>query len=236
MAPTLLESDRMQETIRARILELQEMEARHHQLNAMIHSFSQELGFSAQQAAERIPTQEFRNRYPHLFIRAPIPSSALPPTHQMRPSPQIGRRTPPNERYDHTNPLWEGQNAHYKVHGTRGTMAWYSTITPREVYRHYQCSLCKLFGHIQYNCPKYACPHCHRACGCCPDKCRRNPDNQDGRNNHHIGMVLAPPLRMIKKPRFDKLKKEQNTQGNRNNRRGRGRANTIPTTRGASQP
>ena len=66
MAPTLLESDHMQETIRARILELQEMEARHHQLNAMIHSFSQELGFSAQQAAERIPTQEFRNRYPHL--------------------------------------------------------------------------------------------------------------------------------------------------------------------------
>ena len=47
MAPTLLESDRMQETIRVRILELQEMEARHHQLNAMIHSFSQELGFSA---------------------------------------------------------------------------------------------------------------------------------------------------------------------------------------------
>ena len=79
--------------------------------------------------------------------------------------------------------------------------------------------------------------HCHRACGRHPDRCRRNPDNQDGRNNHHVGMVLAPPLRMIKKPRFDKLKKEQNTQqGNRNNRRGRGRTNTNPTRRGASQP
>ena len=104
-------------------------------------------------------------------------------------------------------------------------MQWFSYWVPCERYRNYQCDMCKLYGHIQYNCPQYACPHCRKACGHLPDKC---PKRQDRDNNHRVGMVLMPPLTpvTIKKPRFEKKSNTQNNQ--QHNQRGRGRRRGTP--------
>jgi len=47
-----------------------------------------------------------------------------------------------------------------------------STHQPREQYWDAQCNLCKLYGHIQWNCPQHRCLQCGTNCGRKPRTCK----------------------------------------------------------------
>src|SRR6267154_577452 len=60
---------------------------------------------------------------------------------------------------------WPGKPRGYPCHSLGQSpnfynSKWHSMWQPQAEYKQYECRLCNLMGHIQYNCPGYKCPIC----------------------------------------------------------------------------
>ncbi len=175
-----------------------DLQARHEDHRNCLQEFAESLGQGAEYTIRNIPAKTLRTRYPTMYNRRPAAVIAADQQHRAPPPPTYprdsGRCTPPHQRYDPSNPRWDGQRPHFKLHGPCATSEWFSMWTPRKEYKHHQCKFCKLYGHIQWNCPQYACPHCRKACGHKPIHCLKRPEQHDGRDAN-IHRVETPQVR-----------------------------------------
>jgi hypothetical protein len=168
------------------------------EFNIELRTLSERLGIDARRIVENIPVHIFQPRYPTMFteryppverVPSPRPSTSGSTRPQLRPVPE--QEENPRERYGPSNPRWSGQQAHYARHPITGTNEWYSMWRPRTEYKDHQCHYCRLHGHLQWNCPQWACPHCGKACGHKPAKCPKNPRQRETR----VSFAQIDPLR-----------------------------------------
>jgi len=138
---------------------------------------------------EEIPTEPFYHQYPNVFNRCPAALIAKEACHTLNDHPKLSFypnldrcHTPLIKRYDASNPRWSGQNVQGIVHPDTKRIESFSNWKPCLEYKWRQCDFCRLYRHIQWNCPQYACPHCNRACGHTPSKCPKKPSNHNGHN------------------------------------------------------
>jgi len=70
----------------------------------------------------------------------------------------------------HSTPLYKFGNGRARWNEDKNHLD--STHRLREEYWDAQCNLCKLYGHIQWNCPQHCCLHCGTNCGKKPRQCK----------------------------------------------------------------
>lgn len=153
--------------------------------NAKLHDdlqlFYEDLEEQARKVIVNLPHIELRKRIPEVYKSSkppiptetpPIPKPITPEIHRTRGS-TISRLTPfpsnanANKIYGPSNPRWNGQNYYWAYHKGLSKYVWTSHHSPRPEFADRQCDHCCLYGHIQWNCPKYECPHCHVNCLVC---------------------------------------------------------------------
>jgi len=220
------------------IMDLMACQADHKQ---KMRELQERFSNATRRAIEEIPTEPFYHRYPDVFNRRPAALIAEETRHtlnnHLKPSfyPNLDRRhTPPIRQYDASNPRWSGQNAHGIVHPDTKKIEYFSNWKPRSEYKWRQCDFCRLYGHIQWNCPQYACPHCNRACGHTPSKCPKKPSNSDGRDPQIRRVEIDS--RTIHALNQGKIKKVTKTTTIPQPNVGRTRSNTQTAIRGIGRP
>ena len=123
-----------------------------------------------------------------------------------------GRTTPPRQHYDPSNPRWSGQGVNSRIHPRTNKAKFYSTWQPHVEYRHHQCNFCKLYRHIQWNCPQYACQHCKKACGHKPHQCPKNPRHHDGTNSppsyQQVALINVTRAQRMREAQRDRVVKK----------------------------
>jgi hypothetical protein len=97
------------------VMNIMDLMARQKDHKQRLQEFYERLGQSAEHAIREIPIEPFRERYPNMFNRRP--AAVITENQQNRPAPSSypcdsGRATPPNQRYDSSNPRWSGQSPH----------------------------------------------------------------------------------------------------------------------------
>jgi hypothetical protein len=224
-------------------MNIMDLMARQKDHEQRLQEFYKRLGQSAEHAIREIPTEPFRERYPTMFNRRP--AAVIAENQRNRPAPSFyprdsGRATPPNQRYDLSNPRWSVQSPHFRRHNNKGTSEWFSTWTPREEYKNHQCNFCRLYGHIRWNCPQYACPHCRKACGHKPAQCPKRSGQHDGRDPEIRCVRIEPhtphPNVFKQQPKYSSIERTMQIMNPPPQTAVRGRGHPQPYMRMTTRP
>jgi hypothetical protein len=181
--PIAQRSIQLQQELLDTMVKLQEIQTEQRHLTEQVVDLSESIGQQARRAIERVPMEPLRARYPAFFIEEPRPTSGpnRPRPPRAIPVSQTARLGSPRKRCDPSNPLWASQGVHWKVNPDTKQYEYYSSIVPRDKYRHYKCHFCQLYGHIRWNCPNTNVPIARKHVDEPPKNAKANPIRMDGK-------------------------------------------------------
>jgi len=116
-----------------------------------------------------LPVEQLRRDAPQFFRNRSVVTDPRPIDNEFLN--QIAPLLPASQQsLLHSTPLYKFGNGRARWNEDQGRLD--STHRPREEYWDAQCNLCKLYGHIQWNCPQHRCLNCGTNCGKKPGQCK----------------------------------------------------------------
>ena len=120
--------------------------------------------------------KEFHSHFPDAYDDD-APTRSPTPKIEQKPGRKRGKADAPYHPPTYPDRPTTNQYHHLAYYKNEKVYKWTSMFRPREKYNKHECHLCRLIGHIQWNCPDYRCTHCNRSCGHKPENCKQNPKN-----------------------------------------------------------